>query len=150
MAYDRVKKDEVNHLIGDGIQQDIRVQEMVKELRQRYHVFYLLPQAASYGGDPTILGFWRKLLGQNVLQLEDADAVCETIALAIGMTEGSIDLAAGIKDLQEFKATPGAIHTVSRALAALPGRGVARTTGGDLTALAGLGEPPRLPGKTTK
>ena len=90
-------------VIGDGLQQDIPTAAIVKELRERYHVFYILPQGASYGGDATILGFWRKLLGQNVLELEDPEAVCETIALAIGMTEGTIDLKAGTADLRDYR-----------------------------------------------
>jgi hypothetical protein len=83
-------------------------------------VFYLLPKAASYGGDPHVLGFWRKLLGQNVLELDDAEAVCETIALAIGLMEGTIDLRAGIEDLKEYDVDPRTLDTVANTLAHLP------------------------------
>jgi hypothetical protein len=83
-------------------------------------VFYILPQSASYGGDPKILGFWRKLLGQNVLELEDPEAVCETIALTIGMMEGTIDLYAGADDLKEFGAAEGTLKAVTTALANIP------------------------------
>src|SRR5512134_359942 len=51
MAYSSVKKREVRGLIGDGVERDIPLAEMVKELKRRYHVFYILPKAASYGGD---------------------------------------------------------------------------------------------------
>ena len=89
----------------------------VRELQQRYHVFYILPKTASYGGDRTILGFWRKLLGQNVLELEDPEAVCETIALAIGMMEGTIDLRKGADDLKEFGADTRTLQVAMTALA---------------------------------
>jgi hypothetical protein len=93
---------------------------MVRELKERYHVFYILPQGASYGGDRTILGFWRNLLGQNVLELEDPEAVCETIALTIGMMEGTIDLYAGADDLREFGTSDSTLKVVTTALANIP------------------------------
>jgi hypothetical protein len=120
MAYPRVNRAEVNRLIGDGLEADIPIAEMVKELRKRYHVFYLLPKGASYGGNPTILKFWRNLLGQNVLELDDSEAVCETIALAIGMMEGTIGLRAGIDDLRDCNTSEDTLRTVSNALAKLP------------------------------
>jgi len=137
MAYARVSHSEVRHLIADGLEVDIPLAEMVRELRQRYHVFYLLPKAASYGGDKTILKFWRNLLGQNVLELEDSETVCETIALAIGMMEGTIDLRAGMDDLRTYNATPETLQTVSKALANLPTSPLtARASAGTLFGLA--------------
>jgi hypothetical protein len=138
MAYGRVKRSEVREHIDDGLEVDIELGEMVKELRRRYHVFYLLPKAASYGGDAKILGFWRKLLGQNVLELDDAGAVCETIALAIGMMEGTIDLRAGIDDLKEMHVDDGMIKTVSHTLAALPAS--LATARASAPALPGIGK----------
>ena len=136
MAYSKVKKDEVNKHIADGLESDIPIAEIVKELRQRYHVFYILPKAAGYGGDSNILGFWRKLLGQNVLELEESEAVCETIALTIGMLEGSIDLEAGTSDLKEFGTADSTLHAVTNALANVPSGLVrAKASGGVLSGL---------------
>mgnify|MGYP001268947544 CR=1 FL=1 len=140
MAYPEVNRREVKAVIGDGLQQDIPTESIVRELRERYHVFYILPQGASYGGDPKILGFWRKLLGQNVLELEDSEAVCETIALAIGMTEGTIDLKTGTVDLRDFGVAEKTLQVVATALASIPGGLVkARTRGGLLPGLRPFG-----------
>ena len=137
MAYPMVKKREVQTHIADGLERDIPLESIVRELQERYHVFYILPKAASYGGDPVILNFWRKLLVQNVLELEDADAVSETIALTIGMTEGTIDLSTGGDHLREFGVAAATVSTVTAALAALPAsQGAARSSGGALPGLA--------------
>jgi hypothetical protein len=136
MAYSFVDWGQVKKYIGDGLQQDIPTAEIVKELQKRYHVFYILPQAATYGGDSKILGFWRKLLGQNVLELEASEAVCETIALTIGMMEGTIDLRAGTQDLKEFGAAERTVNVVTSALANIPtGLVKAKTFGGLLSGL---------------
>lgn len=120
MAYPSVKRGEVRDLIGDGAERDMPTADIVRELQQRYHVFYILPQAASYGGDAKILGFWRSLLGQHVLELEDPAAVCETIALTIGMMEGTIDLYAGADDLREYGTAESTLKVVTTALANIP------------------------------
>ena len=49
--------------------------------------------------DAQVLGFWRDLLGQNVLELADTGAVCETIALTVGLGEDAISPDDGLADL---------------------------------------------------
>jgi hypothetical protein len=138
MAYPEVNRREVQRVIGDRLQQDIPTRAIVRELQERYHVFYILPQGASYGGNSTILGSWRQLLGQNVLELEDPEAVCETIALTIGMTEGSIDLKAGTTDLRDFGVADRTLKVVTTALMNVAAGSVkARVHGGLLPGLSG-------------
>jgi hypothetical protein len=120
MAYPRVKRAEVRHLIGDGLQADIPLRELVSEVQRKWDTYYLLPEGASYVGDKQVLEFWRRLLGQNVIELADLDAVCETIALTVGLGEAAIDLDAGLADLQDVGSAAGA--TVSRALATIGSR----------------------------
>jgi hypothetical protein len=116
MAYGGVSRSHVEDLIGTRLQADIPLGEILREVRQRYHVFYIMPTGAANGGDPRITAFWRELLGQNFLQLDDPAAVCELIALTIGMTEGTIDLGHGLDDLADVGTAGAAAHSVSTAL----------------------------------
>jgi hypothetical protein len=118
-AYRHVSRAQVEAVIGDGLQKDIPLGSLVAELKRRYEVFYILPADASHGGERAILWFWRALLGQNVLELDDPEAVCETIALAIGLCEGAIDLSDGLADLKDFGVGSHTVHSVSTALAPL-------------------------------
>ncbi|WP_127504275.1 hypothetical protein [Actinoplanes solisilvae] len=117
MPYDRVKPNEVAKFLGEKLAEPVSTEGIVAELRRTFDVYYLLPTAASYGGDPEVLTRWRGLLGQNVLELDDLDAVCETIALTVGLGEGTIDLDSGLDHLVEA----GSKHraTVGKALAPL-------------------------------
>ena len=117
-AYPHVSRRQVEKVIGDGLQHDIPLAGLVSELKRRYEVFYILPSGASHGGEGKILNFWRGYLGQNVLELDDPAAVCETIALSIGLCEGAIDLADGLDDLKDWGAGAGATASVSTALSA--------------------------------
>ncbi|MBT2234605.1 hypothetical protein [Nonomuraea sp. NEAU-A123] len=117
LPYQRVSGKAVNKLIGDPRQRDIDVAAIVAELTQKYDVYYILPAGASYAGNKQVLGTWRDLLGQNVLELDDLDAVCETIALTVGLGEDAIGLDEGLDDLAGLGSRAGA--SVSKALAKL-------------------------------
>ncbi len=134
MPYPRVKAREVRGILGDEIVEDVPVGTIVAELTRRYDVYYVLPQGSSYVGDREVLGCWRRLLGQNVIQLDDLDAVCETIALTVGLGEDAIDLGEGLDHLREFGSRSG--PSVSRALARIGAdhHVAVATTPGDLGA----------------
>ncbi len=117
MAYPRVKPAEVREVLGDGLQADVPVAALIAEVTAKWDTYYILPAGASYVGDAEVLGFWRGLLGQNVIQLADLDAVCETIALTVGLGERAISLADGLADLGDVGSAAG--PAVSEALAAI-------------------------------
>ena len=128
LAYGKVKAKEVRAVIGDDLAEDIPVTQILAELKRKFDVYYILPAGASNAGDETVLNFWRGLLGQNVIELDDLDAVCETIALTVGLGEEAIGLAEGLADLDDVGSTAGG--TVSKALARIgAGRGTIVTGG---------------------
>lgn len=130
LPYGKVKAREVRDVIGDELRSDIPVSALVPELQQKFDVYYILPAGTSYVGRAEVLDPWRRLLGQNVLELDDLGAVCETIALTVGLGEEAIDLQEGLDDLADIGSTAG--DSVSRALGA-----VARRTGSSTVAVPG-------------
>lgn len=125
LPYQRVSKAEIKALCGEDLEADIMLADIVKEVQERYHVFYLIPQHTSHGRDPRIQETWRKLLGaENVLLLEDEQAVCEMIGLTIGLCEGTASLDTARKDLQTAGASPTVVNSVAASLGTL-----ARTKG---------------------
>ena len=127
MAYPQVNRREVKKIIGDNVGENVRLDAIVAEARRMWDVYYLLPEGASYAGNKQVLEFWQGLLGQNVIQLDDLDAVCETIGLTVGLGEGTIDLDAGLRDLDEVGSDK--VGTVGRALALIGERTPALATG---------------------
>ena len=116
MAYPTVYSRLVEEVLGEKTEA-IEVAAIFAELKTRYDVYYILPDGASYAGNKQVLDHWRGLVGQNVIQLADLDAVCETIALTVGLGEGAIDLDTGLADLRDVGSDAGGV--VSRALAPL-------------------------------
>lgn len=126
MAYSRVKKHEVEKLIGRELEEDIPLASIIDELREKWVVFFLIPVNASNGRDPVIKDFWVSHFGQNTIMLEDSEAVCESIAMAIGLAEGAIDLDEGATHLKDIGTDSKTVATVSRALAGYAGTALAR------------------------
>jgi hypothetical protein len=117
MAYKRVKRTEARAVIGDELREDVPLAVLIAEVTRKWDTYYILPAGASYVGDDEVLGSWRSLLGQNVIELADLNAVCETIALTIGLGEDAISMDEGLADLSDLGSDAG--PTVSKALATI-------------------------------
>jgi len=129
MPYAYVKPREVSSWVGDELPQPIALRNIIAHLTRRWDTYYILPEGASYAGDRQVLGTWRALLGQNVIELSDLSTVCETIALTVGLGEEAIDLDEGLADLRDVGSTAGSI--VGRALAGIGRRALPAPTSGD-------------------
>ena len=111
------------------LRRDITTARLFTELREKFEVFFLFAAQGAYT-EAAVLdgpGGWRELLGQNALVLEDAEAVCETIALALGVMEGKVGIEDGIEDLRDAGATAQAARAAGRGARSRRGRrGTAR------------------------
>ncbi|MFC8384120.1 hypothetical protein [Nocardia sp. NPDC057272] len=116
----RLAARHIRAVIGDHVRRDVSVESIYRELEQRWHVYYILPNQSSYYRDPEIAEHWRALLGQNFLKLDDPGAVCELIALTIGLGEDRVDLDTGLADLRDVGSSDEA-DAVGRALGSKPG-----------------------------
>ena len=116
VPYPKIKKEEVEALIGEKLQADIRVEDLIEELERNFDVYFVLPRMTSHWNNETVYRRWVKLLGQNVLRLEDPAGICELIAFTIGLAEGKVDLDSLAGDLEEFGATQSVTQAVGKAL----------------------------------
>jgi hypothetical protein len=134
MAYPVIDNEDANQLIDAGLQTKIRLRDIIAEAKEKYHIFFFIPQETSGGRKAKISDFWKEHLGeQHVLPLEKISSVAETIAMVIGTNEGTIGLEDGFDDLREMGATEDTIETVNKALAVRPNTGsIAKSEGGSL------------------
>ncbi len=145
--YANVNRAIVKEHIGDTLERDLPLKKVLAELQERYEHFHIVPTNTSHGSDPAIQAHWRGLLGERVLMLNDEAAVCETIALTIGLCEGTVDdLAVGAVDLVAAGCDKGAATTAASALAryAAVRPPVTRAAIGLLPVATGMGDDGRL------
>ena len=118
LPYDVVRKSQVAAHIGDHLERDVPIETVVADVDRLYHHFHIIPTQTAHGRKPHIQERWQQLLGERVLLLEDEAAVCETIALAIGLCEGTLDdLYRGVNDLVDAGYDAAAAGNASNALA---------------------------------
>lgn len=132
VPYDNVKRTEVERIIGDKLQADIPVEDILAELREKFEVYWIYPKEGSYFNDDWVMSRLRKLFGQNLIPLERAEDICEVIAATIGVAEG-IDLDAVGGALKDVGADDAAIVNATKAVSKFAGKGVAKSakvTGG--------------------
>jgi hypothetical protein len=119
--YPNVNARQVREIIGDDLAEPLSTEALMRELQEKWDVYFIIPQHGSYFRHDDITESWRKLLEQNVILLDDETAVCETIALAVGLAEGTVDLDGGLDDLADVGADARAIKAAGKALAKVGG-----------------------------
>ncbi|GAB4517868.1 MAG: hypothetical protein OHK0046_24880 [Anaerolineae bacterium] len=125
MAYDHVKADEIKRIFNANIGANIPLQQMVAEAQERYHIFVLIPMETQSGRDPNVFRFYQSYFdNEHVIRLENSDDVSETIALAIGLTEGNITLKEGLQHLEKRGSSRQTLNTLAQALSLLDKKGV--------------------------
>ncbi len=116
IPYARVKRKEVAKVIGDSLQADIPVEDLIAELQRMYEVYFVLPRLTSHWNNEEVHRRWVELLGQHVLRLEDPAGICELIASTVAVTEGKVDLDELTGDLEEEGTSASVARAVGKAL----------------------------------
>lgn len=117
--YPEVKASEVYSVFGDKIQGNIRTESIVEQLKEKFEVFFVIPNMTSYYHDSSIYNRWVKLLGNDrVLKLQDPELISQLIGSTIGVVEGDDleDVKADVKELigESSEIVGTALATVAR------------------------------------
>jgi hypothetical protein len=116
VPYHAVKRVEVERVIGDKLQADIPVEEVIAELQRLYEVYFIIPRLTHHWRNESVHSRWVQLLGQNVLRLEDPAGICELVASTIGLAEGRVDYAHLQDELQKAGSSNTVVQAVGKAL----------------------------------
>lgn len=143
--YPTATRAEVASLMGDTIESDLTVEQVVAEAQEKYNVFFIIPKGASNSASSWLKDRWQTLLGaEHVLMLDKPDSVCEAIAVAIGACEGTTDIAGATADLKAAGTSTAVIADVTRALDPLAAKTALARIG------SGTGTLPERAGKSSK
>lgn len=118
--YSMSTKEELKTLIGDDVQSNVPLESIMEAVKAKWNVFFIIPKGTSHYNDPMLRKRWMGLLDEeHVIMLEDAEAVCETIGLAIGICEGTTTGDAVASDLKDAGASTAVVAAVTRGLDSL-------------------------------
>jgi len=117
MPYGSVRKNEVKRLMGDDLQEDLPIEAVIKEAKERWNIFFIIPSGASHSNDPKLYNRWAELLGgENVIRLADPEGVCEAVTMAVGLCEGAVNLDKAQDDLRSAGAQQNHVNAAAAAL----------------------------------
>lgn len=86
--WDSLDADTLKNLLGYPQAEKLTDVQLLEEAQRLYNVYHIHINEASYRDDPNVLGYWRKMLGERLIILDDYNAVCETIATLIAVQHG--------------------------------------------------------------
>lgn len=82
-----LKKEHIKNFFGDDVQGDMAASDLLDIVRQSWNVFHI--QVAPHGRWTHDPSFWRDLIGQGLILLEDTSKLGEVIVSTMQIVEGS-------------------------------------------------------------
>jgi hypothetical protein len=117
LPYDVLSKHVVDGIIGDRVDDDLKVAEVVAELQKSYEPFFLIPDPRRRGA---VEDTWRALLGDHVLCMNAPMDTCFVAAGAVLLNEAKAkDLEAVLDTLVAAGLAEGRRGLVAQALTPL-------------------------------
>jgi hypothetical protein len=93
LPYPLLSKHMVEGIVGDRLDDDLKVEEIIAELQKTFVPFFVIPDLARR---KKCERRWRELLGDHVLVMESPEDICFVTAGAISLYEGLV------KDVDEL------------------------------------------------
>jgi hypothetical protein len=113
-AYPLVSRRQAQQLIGDDVAADVPIAQVVDELQRTFEPFFLIPDLARR---KHCEAFWRKLLGDRVICMEDPTDSVDVAAGLVALCEGALaDLDAVARKLTDGGTPRPRVGAVVRAL----------------------------------
>ena len=66
-------------IMGNGQYGDLTAEQLLTKVQERYHVYHIHTTETGTGKRAGIVDVWKKLLGQNVIVVDDSDTIVKTI-----------------------------------------------------------------------
>lgn len=114
LPYPSLSRHVVEGIIGDRLDDDLTVEEVVAELQKSFVPFFFIPDQARRAHCERR---WRDLLGDHVICLDAPGDVCYAAAGAMALSEGIVKDAASLEDALRSAHVPAdRVKSVLRAL----------------------------------
>lgn len=88
-SWDKISAADYEEIMGYHVETSLTDKQLLKEAQRMYHVFHIHAQQGTYRNDPKILEYWRGLLGERLIIMEDYGKVCEIISSIVSTMSGA-------------------------------------------------------------
>lgn len=88
MSWESVDTNRLGGIMGYLQGESINAQQLLQEAREKYHVFHIHINETGYRNNPMVMNYWRDLMGERFLVLDDHRALAELIASIVAVISG--------------------------------------------------------------
>jgi len=87
-SWNNLSADHLKKIMGYTEASTLTDVQLLAEAQRNYHVFHIHVNEASYKDHPKVLGYWRNLIGERLIILNDYNSIAETIATTVAVIHG--------------------------------------------------------------
>lgn len=88
MCWESMDAPRLQNIMGYRQAESLNARQLLQEAQEMYHVFHIHINETGYRDNPTVMHFWRDLLGERFLVLDDHRALAEVIASTVALVSG--------------------------------------------------------------
>lgn len=96
LPYPAVSRHQIEALVGEKLDEDIPIEEVIAAAAETYHVFFLIPDLERRR---RCEARWKELLGDHAICMESPSDTCAVAAAIVGLTEGRIPNLDAVSDI---------------------------------------------------
>lgn len=121
-SWDNLDPNSLRKILGYKETDTLTDKQLLEEAQRMYNVYHIHINEGSYENDQRVFKYWKDLLGERFIVLEDHRVICETIATIIAMQHG-IDLSdvVGAFDAKTKGIVSNALAHVTNTITSAPG-----------------------------
>lgn len=129
-----IKKEEVEKVFGVKLQGDLPTEEVVNLVKERWNLYCIVPNMTAHFRNDRMKTYWKQMLGQNLILLDDPNMIGKTVVSIIAANEG-FDVDTIHQDLIASGASAGEANSVSKAISTVVSGGMTKLAGSGLSTL---------------
>jgi hypothetical protein len=88
-SWNKISADRLKELLGYEQAEEVTDVQLLQEAQRMYHVFHIHVNQTGYKDDPNVIGYWKKMLGERAIVLDDYNTICEVIASTVAVISGA-------------------------------------------------------------
>ncbi len=87
-SWDKLDANWLKNVMGYSQAEDLKAEDLLAEAQKMYHVFHIHVNETGYKDSPEVIGYWKDLLGERCLILDDHASLAELIASTVAVISG--------------------------------------------------------------
>lgn len=88
-SWDTLDVNSLKSIMGYNQSENLTDKQLLAEAQKMYNVYHIHINEGSYRDDPNVIGYWKEMLGERLIIMNDYHAISATIATIIAVQYGA-------------------------------------------------------------